>query len=296
MKNVRFSGLFFTVQGALAGIAYGHGGVGTWAVQTNLPQWNKTLGVVQTRQSCSEAEAPGQCLKFVGGVAKANNVKVFLAIKLNTSTSIDYASAYSRLSLNAPYLFEIGIDDFVDQYKALFSSTSQPAGLLSTVISNVKSANPSLKFGAQEAKLPASLRSQFEYIHLFIHYRENGPNFESYVQQVKRMFPKARIIAGSYAYDRRYYLPCHPSGPACSTEQELDLYEKSIVLQAQLMRAGIIDSIEFYPGYFGHEDQIPGQNPKYCARGDSAACVANTKTMREAAAAALGAHSTQQGR
>src|SRR5258708_4722108 len=113
MKNVRFSRLFFAVQAGLAGIAYGQGGDGTWGVQTNLPQWNKALGVIQTRQSCIESESPDQCLKFVGGVAKANNVKVFLAIKLDTSTSIDYASRYSQLSLNAPYLFEIGIDDFV---------------------------------------------------------------------------------------------------------------------------------------------------------------------------------------
>ena len=90
--------------------------MGTWSVQTNLPQWNRALGVSRTRQGCSNT--PAACLQFVGGVAKANGVKVFLAIPLNATTTADYASQYSQLSLNAPYLVEVGIDDFVDQYAA----------------------------------------------------------------------------------------------------------------------------------------------------------------------------------
>jgi hypothetical protein len=75
----------------------------------------------------------------------------------------------------------------------------------------------------------------------------------------------------------------------------LDLYQQSIALQVQLMRAGTVDSIEFYPGYFGAEEQWTGwSDPRECAPGDLAACIANTKTMRQAALAALSGSSTQQ--
>jgi hypothetical protein len=305
MKKVNFGGLLTTVLAVYSGIACGQAeGVGTWSVQTNLPQWNTTLGVTRTRQGCSDT--PAGCLRFVSGVAQANHVKVFLAIPLNASTTADYASQYSQLSLNAPYLVEVGIDDFVDQYRALFSDTKvQPAALLATVTSNLKSVNPNLKFGGtiyedqlkdpylQDAKLPASLRGRFDYVHLFLHYRADGPNFQAYVQQARQLFPNARIIAGSYAYDRRAYVPCAPQGQPCTTQQDFDLFQQSLTLQAKLMRAGAVDSIEFYPGYFGTEDQWDGwSNPRECAPGDLTACLANTRAMRQAAATILGGGST----
>src|SRR5580700_5012777 len=97
-----------------------NGGVATWSVQTNTAQWNQALGVKYTRQGCSEA--PAACLAFVGNVAHADNVKVTLAIPLNASTTAAYARQYSELSLSAPYLGEVSIDDFVDQYRALFTT------------------------------------------------------------------------------------------------------------------------------------------------------------------------------
>lgn len=308
MKKAGFSRFLLFVLAAQGGMVSAQtGGVGTWSAQANLPQWNKALGVTRTRQSCAESETPDKCLQFVGSVAKANNVKVFLNIALDTSTSIDYSAAYSRMSVTAPYLVEIGIDDFVDQYSALFPKTPGPAALLSTVIANVKSANPNLKFGAtiyedqlgnaylQDAKLPAALRGQFDYVHLFPHYREDGPNFAAYVQQAKRLFPNAGIIAGSYAYDRRYYLPCAPQGQPCTTQQDFDLFQQTLALQVQLMRSGAVDSIEFYPGFFGAEEKWDGwSNPRECDPSDLAACIANTKTMRQAAVALLGGSSTVQ--
>jgi hypothetical protein len=244
----------------------------------------------------------------VGSVAKANNVSVFLNIALDASTSTDYATQYSQLSLNTPYLVELGIDDFVDQYKALFSvPTAQPAALLSMVIANVRSANRKMKFGAtiyedqldnaylQDAKLPASLRGQFDYVHLFIHYRTNGPNYQSYVQKAMQVFPNARIIAGSYAYDRRAFLPCTPGGSACTAQQDFDLFLQSFMVQAQLLEAGTVDGIEFYPGYFGTEDQWTSlSNPRECAPGDQVACVTNTKAMRQAALNVLMGGATAQ--
>jgi hypothetical protein len=162
----------------------------------------------------------------------------------------------------------VGIDDFVSQYKALFPNANPspaPAALLNTIIANLKSANPNLKFGAtiyedeltspylQDARLPAALRGQFDYVHLFIHYREDGPNFQQYVQQAVQLFPNARIIGGSYAVDRRAFLPCAPQGQPCTTQQDFDLFTQSLTIQAQLLGSGQIDSIEFFPGYFRNE-------------------------------------------
>jgi hypothetical protein len=277
------------------------GTVSTWSVQVNTTAWNMALSVAATRQGCSDP--PASCVSFVGKVAQASNVRVSLAVPLNATTTADNALRYSQLSLTAPFLVEVGIDDFVDQYKALFSSTSQqPASLLNKVIANLKSANPALMFGAtiyedelaspylQDTRLPSSVRGQFDYVHLFIHYRQDGPQFATSVQQAKQLFPNARIIAGSYAYDRRAYLPCSRGGQPCSTQQELDLFSQTITLQAQLLSSGDVDSIEFYPGYFGTEEQWPGwNNPRECASGDLTTCLANTKAMRQTALAVLGA-------
>jgi hypothetical protein len=289
---------------SLATIAYGQitggatflsRGVATWSVQTNTSTWNQGLGVKYTRQGCSEA--PSNCLSFVSSVAQSDNVKVTLAIPLNWLTTAAYAREYSQLSLSAPYLGEVSIDDFVDQYRALFAGPfAQPAALVAQVIASLKSTNPNLRFGAtiyedelnnsylQNAKLPAPVRAKFDYIHLFIHYREHGPNFSNYVQQAKQIFPNARIVAGSYAYDRRAYLPCAPSGSACTAQEDFNLFQQSLTIQSQEMNHGIVDHIEFYPGYFGDEAQWAGwNNPRECAPGDLAQCVSITVAMREAA-------------
>jgi hypothetical protein len=173
------------------------------------------LGVRHTRQGCSDT--PAACLAFVGSVAQSDNVKVTLAIPLNALTTAAYARQYSQLSLSAPYLVEVSIDDFVDQFRALSKTSLQPAAVVAEVIANLKSANRNLKFGVtiyedelaavdlQNSKLPAAIRAQFDAVHLFIHYREDGPNYPAYVQKAKLAFPRARIVAGSYAYDRRAY-------------------------------------------------------------------------------------------
>src|SRR5882724_5493565 len=119
-------------------------GISTWSVQVNTHAWNKALGVTASRQGCPDP--PASCMWFTGRVAKANNVRITLAITLNSSTTADYATQYSQMSLTQNFLNEISIDDFRDQYRALFSNTSiQPAALVNTVITNVKSANPNLK-------------------------------------------------------------------------------------------------------------------------------------------------------
>ena len=273
-------------------------GISTWSVQANSAQWNQSLGVTASRQGCSSS--PASCIQFIEGVEQSQHVNISLAIPLNSSTP-NNAAVYSQLSLSAPYLSEIGIDDFHDQYLALFSQSGvNPAALLSSVITNLKSANPNLKFGAtvyeddlsstylQDPRLPASLRAQFDIVHLFIHYRSHGPGYSAYLQQTGQLFPNAAVIAGAYAYDRRVYLPCAPSGPACTAEQDIDLFQQTIAVQAQLWRRGAVAGIEFFPGYFGTEEQWTGwSDPRTCAPGDTAECIANTKNMRNAALSIL---------
>jgi len=44
--------------------------------------------------------------------------------------------------------------------------------------------------------LPADIKEKFDYIHLFLHYRMNGPRFAQYIDMAKALFPNAKIIAG----------------------------------------------------------------------------------------------------
>jgi hypothetical protein len=276
------------------------GGVSTWSVQTNTPQWNRDLGVTYTRQGCSDP--PASCMSFTGRIAQSDNVKVVLAIPLNSTTTAAYARQYSQLSLTSPFLAEISIDDFVDQYRALSKVPYvNPAAVLAQVIANVKADNARLAFGAtiyedqlvntllQNASLPATLRDKFDYIHLFIHYRENGPNFSAYVARAKLMFPHAHIIAGSYALDRRAAFSCAQSGTAaCTIAQDFDLFKQSLTAQVQELKQGSVDRIEFYPGYFGTESQYPSwSDPRHCPSGEIEVCIANTIVMRDAALAIL---------
>lgn len=301
MKNHSILTLALVVLG-LASAARGgtNPAVAVWSAQTDTTPWNDALGLKYTRQGCSDT--PAQCMSLIKSVATGLNVKATLHIPLNTTTTRAYALDYSTLSLTAPYLFEVSIDDFVSQYKALFTAgVSNPSAVVAEVITNLKSANPNLKFGAtiyeddlsgaylQNAKLPAVQRARFDYVHLFIHYREDGPNYAAYVATAKQLFPKAKIVAGSYAYDRRAFLPCSPDGQPCTELQDLDLFEQSLTIQQQEAANGTVDHIEFYPGYFGNEETWPSwTNTRECAAAEIAECIANTKVMREAALGILG--------
>jgi len=276
------------------GLARSSASISTWGVQTNTPQWNGDLGVTYTRQGCPDA--PSSCMAFTGRIAVSDKVKVVLAIPLNATTTAAYARQYSQLSLTSPFLAEISIDDFADQYRALAKVVLNPAAVVAQVIANVKTDNPRLAFGAtiyesdlsnlmlQNATLPAATRSKFDYIHLFIHYRENGPNYSAYVAQAKALFPHAHIIAGSYAVDRRAFLPCAQTGTAeCTVQQDFALFTESLKIQVQEMQTGAVDRIEFFPGYYGTESQWTWSDPKHCAATEVDECIANTVAMRDAA-------------
>jgi hypothetical protein len=276
-----------------------------WGVASNTPEWNRALGVWGTRQGCSSS--PSSCVHLAKELAHKYHVKVFLAIALN-STTPEYALQYSQLSSSAPDLVEVGFDDFVSLYRKLDSSSADAKSAIQSTIDNLKSINPKLKFGislyedelespfVQDSKLPAAIRARFDYIHLYPHFRKNGVNFTRYVPEVKRRFPNARIIAGAYAYDRRNYLSCSQNGrSACSVDEELALFQKTMAIETGLLKDGTVDAIEFYPGNFGHEGQWKGwRNPRACRPGDQDACIQTTKQLQEIAIKELGRQSPDQ--
>jgi hypothetical protein len=278
------------------------GKVIVWSVPSNTPEWNRALGVWGARQGCSSA--PTGCVHFAKELAHKYHVKVFLSILLNSSAP-EYAIQYSQLSSSAPDLIEVGCDDFVASYRKLELNSSDPKSIIQSTIDNLKSINLKLKFGAtlyedelespyvQDSKLPAGIRAKFDYIHFYPHFRKNGVNLRKYILEVKRRFPKARIIAGAYAYDRRNYLSCAQNGKsACSVDEELALFQKTIAIENGLLKDGTIDAVEFYPGNFGHEEQWKGwQNSRTCGPGDQDACIQTTRQLHEIAIKELGGQS-----
>jgi hypothetical protein len=270
-----------------------------WGVDSDAPEWNRALGVWGTRQGCSSS--PNSCVHMAKELAHKYHVKVFLSILLNSRTP-EYAVQYSQLSSSAPDLVEVGFDDFVAAYRKLESNSSDPKSIIQSTIDNLKSINPNLKFGAslyedelespfvQDSKLPPAIRAKFDYIHLYPHFRKNGVNLGKYIREVKRRFPNAQIIAGAYAYDRRNYLSCSQNGKsACSIDEELALFQKTMAIESQLLRDGTIYAVEFYPGNFGREEQWKGwQNPRACLPGDQEACIQTTKQLQEIAVKELG--------
>jgi len=211
-------------------------------------------------------------------------------------TVASYALQYSGLSLTASWLEEISLDDFLGNFANWCDSPKLSCNvILQQVIANTKLENPSLKFGitlyvdelaslAQNQNLTASLRDQIDTIHFYVQYREQGPQFETYVQQVQNMFPKATVIAGAYPYDRISYATCSISKNApCTVDEELSLYEQTLRVQVRLLRQGKVSGIEFYPGYFGMEGKWAGwNNAKICPPERKEECIANTKAMHSA--------------
>lgn len=158
---------------------------------------------------------------------------------------------------------------------------------MNQIIDNTKSSNPKLKFGLTiyeteiasllaNPKFTPEIRRRIDIVHLYIIDRANGPNFESYLKQVNEGFPNAKVIAGAYPYDRIDYERCHN----CSPVEARDLQKRTLRVEVQLIRAGSLAGIEFYPGFFGLEDRWPGwDSPRNCAPERRQQCIDETKTM-----------------
>jgi len=270
-------------------------------------EWARKMGVDWERLSCkvSSRRKPQACIDYVKKSPRPNINKYFLYISVDDpSTLQDDALEYSQASLDTPQIEEVGIDDFFSSYYSWYKDRSikNPAEFLGKFIDNLKSENPNLKFGItlyedeldpvaytyiNDAHLPPDIKKKFDYIHLFLHYRMNGPRFAQYVDMAQAMFPNAKIIAGVYAYDRIDYFPCSQddySKRSCKQQEEFDLFNQALSLEMQLLKEGKVVGLELYPGYFGAEDKLdygPRKNQLTCKTKRLMQCVLNTQAMRD---------------
>jgi hypothetical protein len=216
----------------------------------------------------------------------------YVSFPLNPSTSVSWAKEYSTLSLTHKEMVEIGFDDFVNGIEDFQAAGTlpNPATFISNVIAATKSANPNLAFGATIyedslthvalTSLPASLRAQIQYVHFYLHYRENAPSWASYLTKVKSLFPNARVIAGAYPFDRIDYLPCAYRGTVkCTAAQEQSLYKELLQEQLTTLNAGTVVGLEFYFGYFGDPQNWGGWTGRACLASRVSQCIANTNTL-----------------
>jgi hypothetical protein len=260
----------------------------------NISSWNEQLGVLALREGCSIY--PTECEPYLDNLAALANVKTYyVSMPFSVTDSVSWAKEYSTLSLSHKMMVEIGFDDFVNKIEndQVNGTLPNPAAFVSDVIAATKSANPNLAFGVTIYEdslthpallaLPATLRAEIQYVHLYLHYRENGPNYASYVATAKTIFPKAKIIAGAYPYDRIDYLPCAYKGTvSCTAAQEQSLYKQALQIQLNMVKAGTIYGLEFFFGYFGDPQDWPSwtSETRICHPARLSTCYENSKTLQ----------------
>ena len=268
----------------------------------NTPEGNRKMHVSGYRMGCDSGDPRGCVREATDGVQQTGFKSVFLSMFVDAERTLDDAREYSRLSVSHPFIVEVGFDDFVDRYEKLFSRPRlDPPSWLREVIRTLKADNADLGFGItlyedqldspslRAPSLPPDLERSVDYVHLFLHYRSDASQLRDYVDRTKVLFPKAKIIAGLYAYDRVNYIPCSPSNQrACSPGEEIQLYMQAVNIDAQLLKEGSIDGIEFYPGFFGKEKEWGGwKNADYCSSKRVEECIENTRVMRQSTVEAL---------
>jgi hypothetical protein len=262
----------------------------------NVSSWNEQLGVTAMREGCSIVLT--SCEPYLDSLANLSNVKTYyVSFPLNPSTSVSWAKAYSMLSLTHKMMVEIDFDDFVGRIEddQIAGTMPNPATFVSAVIAATKSENPNLAFGVTiyedrlthavltNAVLPAALRAQIQFVHLYAHYREDAPNFAANVATAKTIFPNAKIIAGAYPYDRINYLPCaYKSTVECTAAQEQSLYKGLLRTQMNLLSEGAIYGVEFFFGYFGDPQNWAGWTTQTyaCDASRLSQCYRNTEVLQ----------------
>jgi hypothetical protein len=264
----------------------------TWG--GNSPEWNRTLHVSGIRIGCSGA--PSSCIQQVDEMAASQHVSsVFLGILLNPANVATNAVTFGNLALSHPDLAEVGFDDFVSQCEKTHLGPSELSSLVQTFASNLKSRSAKVQFGATiyqdqlitgefgHLQLSDAARQSIDIVHLFPHYRKERKSVVDYVAEAKRVFPNAKIILGVYAYDRREYLPCEAgTHTACSSEEEVNLFDQVFHEDLKIASSGGVAGIEFFPGNFGGEDSWKGWSySRACKEGERAVCVQNTVAMRD---------------
>lgn len=268
----------------------------SWA--ENSVDWNSRLGVEELRLGCSSP--PEKCLKGARRYARQGGVnKITISMKAPPDAIVEYARQYALASDSGAQVkvIAISIDDFVRMMRKW-----QRGGLdkeasvqvIEALVGVIKRANPELKFAItlyedelgsellRDSMLRKTIGPSVDRVSLYLHYRENVAGYHSYVREVRRLFPRAEILAGVYAYDRRDYLPCSQrSRRKCTVAEELALFEEALRVQTAMVQTGELDGFEFYPGHFGLEGLWKGwSNPEVCEEARRAQCVDLTLKMR----------------
>jgi hypothetical protein len=115
---------------------------------TNTQEWNRALGVSAIRMGCTSR--PASCVAAAEVNAQTQKISsVYIATLINGTTALSDATEYSRLSLKHPIVSEVDIDDFAGVWFRLLKdvATTDARWVLRRFIDNLKSVNPSLKFG-----------------------------------------------------------------------------------------------------------------------------------------------------
>jgi hypothetical protein len=260
----------------------------------NSSSWNTQLGVTAMREACGNE--PITCEPYLDNLATLSNVKTYyVSFPLDPSTAVSWAKEYSTLSLSHKMMVEIGFDDFVGRIEddQIAGTMPNPANFVTEVIAAAKSENPNLAFGVTVyedslthtalTSLPASVRGAIQFVHLFVHYREDAPNYAANVATAKTIFPNAKIIAGAYPYDRINYIPCAYKGTVeCTAAQEQSLYQQLLETQASMVKAGTIYGLEFFFGYFGAPQDWTGWTTQTnaCLSSRLSQCYSNTSVLQ----------------
>lgn len=260
----------------------------------NVSSWNTSLGITAMREACGIV--PTSCEPYLDTLAEISGAKTYyVSFPIDPSTSASWAAQYSTLSLSHPMMREIDFDDFVgkleDEEEAGELTAAEAPAFVSSVIAATKSANPKLAFGitlyedmfnhASLYAFPASVLAQISYVHLYVHFREDAPNWASYVTKTKSLFPNATIIAGAYPYDRINYIACaYQTTVPCTAAQEQSLYKELLQSQLASVNAGTVMGVEFYPGYFGDPQTWGGWTTQACQPARLSTCIANTNVLQ----------------
>jgi hypothetical protein len=267
----------------------------------NSKEWNRQLGISEYRLACSSAPAP--CMESLRYHATKDGIdSVVMAMVASPEQIADYAAQYAAASLKEKKLRGVGIDDFVKtllEWQQAAPATPDAPHLLEQVIANVRRANPTMLFGVTVYEdelsspalrdLPAALRAKIDRVSLYLHYRANGKDYPEYARRVRQLFPNARLFGGVYAYDRIDYVPCAGKrGSKCSVAQEKELFRQTFATQVAMLKNGQLDGLEFYPGYFGAEQDWRGwSKPRNCSEARRQECIDVTKSMRAGIVQAL---------
>jgi hypothetical protein len=262
----------------------------------NTAGWDRKLHISGYRMGCDAGDPEGCVRDATEAVAQEHLTTIFLSMFVDPTHALSDARAFSRLSLTHPFIAEAGFDDFVGRYDKLFSRPGiDPPVWLREVVHNIKYENANLGFGVtiyeddlnsphlRPPDLPADIARSVDFVHFYLHYRADAARYDDAVKRVKVLFPRARIIAGIYAYDRINYIPCSPAtARPCSPDEEISLYQQALSMDVRLLKQGQIVGVEFYPGFFGKENEWGGwKHSDYCSPDRVAECIHNTQIMRQ---------------